>query len=231
MHASAGKIAVTSVTPESHPKAYLRGEEAPVRPTEVLKNEHRVIELVLDCLDAMAIRCESDGRLDGDSAREAIDFFRTFADRCHHAKEENQLFPLMEARGFDANAGPTAVMRHEHVEGRAYVAAMERAVPGASAGDPAERARWIEAARGYSFMLREHIDKEDHCLVPMADQGLLATDVARLTEDFVRVERDEFGPGVHERYVALADALADRFGVSKEGVPDAARTCGCSGQH
>jgi hemerythrin-like domain-containing protein len=197
----------------------------------VLKNEHRVIELVLDCLDAMAARCEADGRLDGESAREAIGFFRNFADRCHHAKEENQLFPLMEARGFDANAGPTAVMRHEHVMGRAYVAAMERAVPGASAGEAEPRAGWLEAARAYSFLLREHIDKEDHCLFPMADQGLLATDVARLTEEFLRVEREEIGPGVHERYVALADALADRFGVSREGVPDAARSCGCSGQH
>lgn len=202
-----------------------------MRPTQVLKNEHRVIELVLDCLDAMAARCEADGRLDGDSAREAIDFFRTFADRCHHAKEENQLFPLMEARGFDASAGPTAVMRHEHTVGRAYIAEMERSVPGASAGEAEPRARWLEAARAYSFLLREHIDKEDHCLFPMADQGLLATDVARLTEEFVRVERDEIGPGVHERYVAIADALADRFGVSKAGVPDVARSCGCSGQH
>lgn len=231
MHGSEDPTAVTSVTPETRRMAYLRGEEASVRPTEVLKNEHRVIELVLDCLDAMAARCEAEGRLDGDSAREAIDFFRTFADRCHHAKEENQLFPLMEARGFDANAGPTAVMRHEHVEGRAHVAAMERAVPGASVGDPAERARWIEAARAYSFMLREHIEKEDHCLFPMADQGLLATDVARLADEFARVEREEIGPGVHERYVALADALAERFGVSTAGVPAAARTCGCSGQH
>jgi hemerythrin-like domain-containing protein len=196
-----------------------------------LKHEHRVIELVLDCLDVMAARCEAEGRLDGASALEAIEFFRAFADRCHHAKEENQLFPLMEARGFDANAGPTAVMRHEHGEGRAYVAAMERAVHGASAGDAEARKAWIEAARAYSFMLREHIDKEDHCLFPMADQGLLATDVVRLREEFLRVERDEIGPGVHERYVALADALADRFGVSKAGVPDAARTCGCSGQH
>ncbi len=202
-----------------------------MRPTQLLKNEHRVIELVLDCLDAMAARCEAGGRLDGDSAREAIDFFRTFADRCHHAKEENQLFPLLEARGFDANAGPTAVMRHEHVQGRAYVAAMERAVPGASAGDAADLARWLEAARAYGFLLREHIDKEDQCLFPMADQGLLATDVARLTEEFARVERDEIGPGVHERYVGVAEALADRFGVSKARVPEVARTCGWSGRH
>jgi hypothetical protein len=45
------------------------------------------------------------------------------------------------------------------------------------------------------------------------------------------VEREEIGAGVHERYVALADSLADRFGVSKAGVPAHARTCGCSGGH
>ena len=202
-----------------------------MRPTEVLKNEHRVIELVLDTLDAMAVRCEEEGRLDGDSARQAIDFFRSFADRCHHAKEENQLFPLMEARGFDAHAGPTAVMRHEHVQGRAYIAAMEGAVPGAAMGDAAARESWLRAARGYSAMLRDHIEKEDHCLFPMADQGLLATDVVELSRQFERVESEEIGHGVHEKYVALADSLADKFGVSKAGVPAAARTCGCSGKH
>ena len=200
-----------------------------MRPTEVLANEHRVIELVLDCLDAMAARCEKEGRLDDVAARQAIDFFRSFADRCHHAKEENQLFPMMETRGFSPDAGPTAVMRHEHVEGRGHVAEMELAVPGASAGDEAARSRWLRAARGYSAMLREHIRKEDHCLFPMADQTLLPTDQEELVRQFERVESEEIGDGVHERYVALADSLADRFGVCKSGVSDAARTCGCSG--
>lgn len=202
-----------------------------MKPTEVLKNEHRVIEQVLDCLDAMAASCEREGRLDGEAARQAIDFFRSFADRCHHAKEENQLFPLMESRGFDAQAGPTAVMRHEHVQGRAYIAEMEGAVPGAATGNQEARDRWLRAAGAYSAMLREHIQKEDHCLFPMADQGLLATDKEELARLFEKVEREEIGPGVHERYVALADELADRFGVSKSGVPDEARNCGCSGRH
>lgn len=201
-----------------------------MRPTRVLENEHRVIELVLDCLDAMTDRCESEGRLDGESATQAIDFFRTFADRCHHAKEENQLFPMMEARGFDAGQGPTAVMRYEHVQGRNFVAAMERAVPAAAAGEKAGSTAWILAARGYSEMLREHIRKEDHCLFPMADQSLGERDMAELGRMFEEVERVHFGPGVHQRYVALADSLADRFGIGKQSVPDEARTCGCSGR-
>jgi len=190
-----------------------------VRPTEVLMNEHRVIVQVLECLDAMARRCESDGRLDGDAATKAIDFFRSFADRCHHAKEENQLFPMMESRGFSPDAGPTAVMRAEHVQGREWIAAMEQAVPKAAEGDAAARTSWMRAARLYSAMLREHIQKEDQCLFPMADRALLPSDMADLERQFETVERVEIGPGVHERYLRLADELADRFGVDRSVVP------------
>jgi hemerythrin-like domain-containing protein len=200
-----------------------------MRPTEILKSEHRVIELVLVCLDAMAERCRKDGRLDGDSARQAIDFFRSFADRCHHAKEENQLFPLMETRGFSPTAGPTAVMRAEHGEGRSLIAGMEQALAGAARGEVAGRERWLEAAGGYSKMLRDHIEKEDHCLFPMAEQSLLPSDMDELVRSFEAVERHDIGPGVHERYIRLAEELAGRFGVSKCGVPAAARHCGCQG--
>ena len=201
-----------------------------MRPTEILMHEHRVIEQVLDCLDAMAARCTQEGRVDGEAALQAIDFFRHFADGCHHAKEENQLFPMMEARGFDAHSGPTAVMRHEHVQGRSLIAAMEAAVPRASEGHGDARSAWLTAARQYSGMLRAHIEKEDHCLFPMADRGLLPADVDDLARQFEAVERDHIGPGVHERYLRLADTLAGRFGVRRAGGPETgAGACGCSG--
>lgn len=199
-----------------------------MKPTEILMQEHRVIEQVLDCLDAMAARCVQDGRLDAGSALEAVDFFRSFADRCHHAKEEEQLFPMMERRGFDPHSGPTAVMRQEHVQGRALIAAMEAAAPGAGAGEAAANAAWLEAARQYSGMLRMHIQKEDHCLFPMADNGLMPTDVDELSRQFDAVERDHIGPGVHERYLRLADMLAGRFGV-RTGASIGTGSCGCSG--
>ena len=39
----------------------------------------------------------------GDDARKAIEFFRTFADGCHHGKEEDCLFPKLQERGIFAN--------------------------------------------------------------------------------------------------------------------------------
>ena len=125
-------------------------------------NEHRVIEQVLSCLEKILERCGAEGRLDRESARQALDFFRAFADRGHHGKEEIQLFPLLETRGMGSPCGPLAVMRREHELGRLYVQGMEGAVEGASAGEP-ESVQWFtQHGQSYIRLLREHIGKEDH---------------------------------------------------------------------
>ena len=199
-----------------------------MKPTEILTNEHRVIEQVLDCLDAMVAECERTDQLAEEPARQAIDFFRTFADGCHHGKEENQLFPMMEARGYNPLAGPTSVMRAEHEEGRALIGAMQESIPGASRGNAADCARFRTSARNYSFLLRQHIEKEDQCLFPMADRALRDADQAELARLFDEVEHLDIGAGVHERYLELADALAARYGVRTGRGTAAAKGCGCS---
>lgn len=197
-----------------------------MKPTEILNQEHRVIEQVLHCVERMADDCAARKRLDAASARDAIDFLRNFADRCHHGKEEDQLFPMMEQRGFSPRGGPTAVMRDEHVRGRAHIRAMDEAIEGAAAGNEPDRDGFVDHARRYVALLREHIQKEDHCLFPMADGALTEADQAELARRFARVEQDEIGDGVHERYVRLADDLARRWEVeaTASSVPGG---CGC----
>ena len=64
-------------------------------PTEVLQQEHRIIEQVLSCLEKLVEQARSGGGLDRSAASRAIEFFRTFADGCHHRKEDDFLFPMM----------------------------------------------------------------------------------------------------------------------------------------
>ncbi len=47
-----------------------------VKPTNILVNEHRIIEQVLNCLERMIARCASAGKLEEAPARKAIGFFR-----------------------------------------------------------------------------------------------------------------------------------------------------------
>jgi hemerythrin-like domain-containing protein len=185
-----------------------------MKPTDLLSSEHRVIEQVLDSLESLAKQCRSRGSLDEQVARDAIDFFRNFADRCHHAKEEAHLFPAMEAKGFPRNGGPTGVMMAEHEEGRACVRAMDEAVQAAGAGDTAAPIRFADLATRYIDLLRAHIGKEDHCLFAMANQAFSESDQQKILDVFTKVEAEEVGTGVHERYLKLADDLANRMGVT-----------------
>lgn len=196
-----------------------------MKATDILADEHQVILQVLDCLEVLADRAEA-GQFETAAAAKTVDFFRNFADRCHHAKEETHLFPAMEAKGFPAEGGPTGVMRHEHELGRGHVRAMAEAVEAAEAGQSAARQRFVAHAREYLNLLHQHIDKEDHCLFTMADQAFSAEDQQRLLETFQHVEAHEMGPGTHEKYLQLADELAAHCGVSRAATSRGHHCCG-----
>jgi hemerythrin-like domain-containing protein len=189
-----------------------------MHPTEILSGEHRVIEIVLDALYRMTEKTAADGRLEKQPALETIDFIRNFADGCHHAKEEGQLFPVLFEKGFPREYGPVAMMLHEHEIGRAHVRAMAETLDAAAEGNPDAVQVFVSQARGYVALLRAHIQKEDQILFPMADRTLSADDQHRLSESFGKTEAEEVGIGTHERYLKLAAALADRYGIPHESL-------------
>lgn len=186
-----------------------------MRPTDVLMNEHRVIEQVLDCLEKVLEQCERDKKLDVKSAKQAVEFFRTFADHCHHGKEERQLFPMMQANGFSGGCSPVAVMLREHELGRLYLQSMDAVIESAATGDPESMNWFVQHGQSYLKLLREHIRKEDACLFPAADHRLTENDQRQLMAAFEKVEVEEIGEGTHEACLRIADELADRFGVAK----------------
>ncbi|HEY4760845.1 MAG TPA: hemerythrin domain-containing protein [Thermoguttaceae bacterium] len=199
-----------------------------MRPTDILSNEHRVIELVLNCLEKMIEQCQSENKLDEKSAKDAVAFFRNFADRCHHGKEEAHFFPAMEARGFPRDGGPTGVMIYEHEQGRNFIRSMDEAIETAGNGDLAAQGKFVRNARGYINLLREHIQKEDHCLFAMANSALTEQDQENLLAVFEKVEAEEMGEGVHEKYLNIAHDLAKRYGIpSAEFEKVVGHGCGC----
>lgn len=202
-----------------------------MKPTEILMEEHRVIERVLAVLGKMADQALARGSLDAEHARDAVEFFRNFADLCHHGKEETHLFTLMEARGFPRESGPTGVMLMEHEQGRAHVRAMAELITTAAAGDPGALRRWAEHARAYIGLLSHHIEKEDHCLFAMADQALSASDQVELAARFEQVEHEELGRGTHERYLKLADELTAAYGLPAPAHAHGHHGCGCQHHH
>lgn len=180
------------------------------RPTQALLDEHRVIETVLGALERLADRAFAKGELDTALARDCVRFIREYADRCHHGKEEERLFPAMEACGLPSEVGPTAVMRAEHEIGRAHVRRMETAAEDHERGRAGAAERFAHDARGFADMLHDHIAKEDQVLFPMADRMLPPPARDALLRSYADFETKEFGPGAQERYRELARSIVER---------------------
>jgi hemerythrin-like domain-containing protein len=104
-------------------------------------------------------------------------------------------------------SGPLAVMLREHEQGRVHVRAIAEAV-GKTGIPSASSARKVkDELSTYAVLLRGHIDKEDNVLYPMADRLLTADEQNALMQAFERVESEEMGAGVHERYHAWIETL------------------------
>ena len=179
-----------------------------MKATDALKHEHQVILMVLGAAERHARAIAEGGSVDVERVASIVDFVRTFADRCHHAKEEDLLFARMTDRGFPRDVGPVAMMMHEHELGRAYIRAVDGALEAAGRGDAAAARTVGENLSSYARLLRAHINKEDTILYPMADEMLTDEDQAELEAAFARVEREAIGEGVHETYHRLAHELA-----------------------
>lgn len=182
-----------------------------MKPTEILKDEHQLVLLMLKIMEAVCARMDQGKTVQTEDLASIIDFIRTFADGCHHAKEEKLLFAALEKAGMPQNDGPVAVMLREHALGRNFVKGMEEAVVRMQNGDASAAEIFSRNARGYTQLLWNHIDKEDHVLFMMADQRLSPEAQKELLEGFDRVEREETGAGVHDKYHALLHRLRDLY--------------------
>jgi len=66
------------------------------KPTEILTSEHKNILKVIDTILAKCGELESGAEIDKDFFTKAIDFIKNYADRFHHAKEDNILYPMAD---------------------------------------------------------------------------------------------------------------------------------------
>lgn len=182
-----------------------------MKPTAELSHEHEAILLMIRVLGKMSDELEAGRKVDPVHLEKAVDFIKIFADKCHHGKEEDLLFPAMEKAGIPRTGGPIGVMLTEHASGRGFVKALVDAIAGIKKGDPAAARSFAENARGYGALLTQHIFKEDHILYPMADARLSSAQQKELEACFADVEEKVIGHGKHEEYHRLLKELESAY--------------------
>jgi len=154
-----------------------------MKPTKILSEEHKNIIKIIGALNKECDSLESGNQLDKEFFKKAVDFIKNYADKFHHAKEEDILFK--EFNKSQSHCNPTEQMLYEHDLGRNFVKGMEQALK------ENNKKKLMENARGYSQLLQEHIYKEDNILYPMADEALNEKTQKSILEKFKKLEKNK----------------------------------------
>lgn len=174
---------------------------------EMLTDEHHSIMKVVEALRRIGRRLERDPSPDLEQLREVVRFMREFADRCHHGKEEDLLFPALEAKGVPESGCPLGALRSDHVKGRSLVGALSDAIDALAKGEREALGRIRSAIEGICELYPGHIWREDEMVFPMVDRLLSSADRAELQRGFEKVER-EIG-GEHAYFERFAETLQE----------------------
>ncbi len=182
-----------------------------MKSTDELKNEHEGILLMLKIIKAISANMEQGDQVSATHLDGIMEFLSVFVDRCHHGKEEDFLFPALEATGILREGGPIGVMLSEHQRGREIVAKLKEAVNLYKSGNQNAPADFTRLAADYISLLTQHIDKENNVLFPMADARLDPAEDIRLFESFEKLEKERIGPGKHEEFHGLLSHLEKEY--------------------
>jgi len=167
--------------------------------------EHRLIEKMIQILQSEIKRMNEQQEANILLLDQAVDFFKTYADRTHHGKEENILFRDLGKKSLskDHETIMTALIE-EHVRARKMVG---RLVEGRNLysrdGSRVNLASIIECVTDLTAFYPAHIVKEDkHFFFPCLDY-LSPDEQKEMLQEFWEFDRQM----IHERYTKLVEDI------------------------
>ena len=171
--------------------------------TKVMSEEHQLILRMITLVENNTALMENRQFRNWQFFLDAVDFIRNYADRFHHAKEEDVLFVALVKNGMPEKQSPIEAMLMEHDHGRAFVCNIEDAATRTLAGELGLVPVIAENAKNYAELLRNHIDKEDNILYPLAERVLPEDVRADILEAYQRAEKE--ASGLEKRYLQMVE--------------------------
>ncbi len=164
-------------------------------PIQKLVNEHMLIKEFLSLVPELCETIQKDLLGSKQIIFQCVEFITQFADKFHHAKEEDILFSYAKGNEYILN-----VMLEDHKKGRYYVKSI-------LLGLETEDASFITySLKHYRELLTEHIKKEDEILYPWIERTMSASDINSIEEEFDTVAVS-FGEDFTEKWQAYVNSL------------------------
>jgi len=182
-----------------------------MKASEPLKAEHGGIKQILRILDAICKRLESGADVNPDHLEQIVEFLTVFVDKCHHAEEEDILFPAFKEAGVAREGDPIGVLLADHEMGRSYVSQLRGAIGRYESGRREAATEIVRNARSYMTLLIDHIERENNVLYVLADARLSEEKQNELVEGFETIERERIGAGRHEEFHVMIMQLSQFY--------------------
>jgi hemerythrin-like domain-containing protein len=182
-----------------------------MKPTENLTQDHVAIKKMLNIMQKIANELKLKQNINIEQIEKIVEFIKIFADKNHHGKEENILFPALIKAGMSKESGPVSVMLCEHEEGRKFIKSITAALEVYKSNKQSGLNAVVENMENYLNLLHSHIYKEDNILFPMSEKILNDVQQEEIFTKFMQVEEEVLGNGVNEKYHELLNNLKNIY--------------------
>jgi len=168
-----------------------------MKPIGPLMWEHRLIEKMVRTFNAEITRINEQKNIDTGFIIAAVDFFRTYADRTHHGKEEDILFRDLTAKKLSEKHHKIMnELVEEHIYARKTVGKLLAANKAYLDGDSNSSKDVLACLQELADLYPRHIEKEDkHFFFPILEY-FTAEEQKAMLEEFREFDRKM----IHEKY-------------------------------
>lgn len=175
----------------------------------ILMTEHRLIDRVVADVTLELDQIERGQRaIDADYIDTVVDFIRSYADRCHHGKEEDILFLELVTKPLPEQVEDAMRMLvDDHFWARAKTSALVAATVRYRAGDAGAAEDITDALSKLLHFYPIHIEKEERSFFKMAIEQFTADERETMLVRFHAFER--LMP-VREKYLGVVQELEAR---------------------
>ena len=183
-------------------------------PIGPLMIEHRLIERMIALMGAELTRIKDNVAVDPEFAFVdpvfldiAVDFMRTYGDRCHHGKEEDLLFAELAQKELSPEHRRTMEeLVREHVWARETTASLVQAKEGYLLEKPGALDDLLQHLGKLVEFYPQHIDQEDHhFFIPCMDYFSEAEKAVLLQQ-----MREFDQKLIHEKYRGIVEGIENR---------------------
>lgn len=176
----------------------------PHSPIGALMTEHRLIQRVVEDMRREMGRIDEEKSVEPNYIYTVVDFLKTYADRCHHGKEEDILFRRLADKPMsDDHKRVMEGLIEDHRFSRATTAKMVEATRRFADGEADALGEIKQHLQALVDLYPRHIETEDHSFFRPAIEYFSKEERDAMQQEFEEFERTL----LHERYEGVVEEL------------------------